>query len=59
MCPVCLANLGLITASVTSSSGLTALVVKRVLLKWQANHQPNQTRGERNENRNNEAENGR
>ncbi len=57
MCPVCLANVGFIAASATSASGLTALAVKKILLKWHENHQPNKTRGEENENRNNGTEN--
>ena len=32
--PVCLANVGFIAASATSASGLTALAVKKILLKW-------------------------
>jgi hypothetical protein len=57
MCPVCLANLGFVAASATSASGLAALAVKKILLKWHENHQPNKTRGEENENRNNGTEN--
>jgi hypothetical protein len=57
MCPVCLASLAFITAGATSTSGLAALAVKKILLKSQTNHQTNETRGGRNENRNNETEN--
>jgi hypothetical protein len=57
MCPVCLANAAFIAASATLTSGLIALAVKKILLKWHENHQPNKTRGEENENRNNGTEN--
>jgi predicted dithiol-disulfide oxidoreductase (DUF899 family) len=36
---------GFIAASATSASGLTALAVKKILLKWHENHQPNKTQG--------------
>ena len=35
MCPVCLANVGLVASGVASTSGLAALAAKRVLFKWQ------------------------
>jgi predicted dithiol-disulfide oxidoreductase (DUF899 family) len=34
MWPVCLANMGFVTARAASTSGLTALAVRRALLKW-------------------------
>jgi len=46
MRPVCLANVGFIATSATSASGLTALVVKEILLKWHENHQPEEIQGE-------------
>jgi hypothetical protein len=57
MYPVCLANLAVITAGATSTSGLAALAVKKISLKFQTNHQTNETREGRNENRNNGTEN--
>jgi hypothetical protein len=37
MCPVCLGNLALLAACVTSSSGLTAFAVATLLKKKKAN----------------------
>ena len=46
MCPFCLANLALIGAGAASTSGLTALAVKKFLFESGGNHQTNET-GER------------
>ena len=58
MCPVCLVNLAFITAGATSTTGLTALAVKKFSFKPNRNHQTNETGQSQNENRNNETENG-
>ena len=58
MCPFCLANVGFIAAGAASTSGVTALAVKRALFKWQ---EKSSTKGDlrrTNENRNDGTENG-
>ncbi len=52
MCPVCLANLAFIAAGAGSTSGLTALAVKKFFSNPNRNYQPNETGEEHNENRN-------
>src|SRR5436305_4818874 len=55
MCPVCLANLAFMAAGASSTSGLTALAVKKFFSKPDRNHQTNETRQD--ENRNNRTQN--
>jgi hypothetical protein len=57
MCPVCLANLALIAAGATLTSGLTALAVKKFCLKPDRNHQAHETGEDQNESRSNGTEN--
>ena len=53
MCPVCLANMVLIAACVTSTGGLTALVARKVQkTAAKKNDSKIQIKGEQNENRN-------
>jgi hypothetical protein len=59
MCPVCLANLAFIAAGAISTSGLSALAVRKfLLLKRQAKSLTERNMG-RNENGGNQIENGR
>ena len=48
MCPVCLANLAFIAAGAASTSGLSALAVKKFFSKPDRNHQTNETRQDEN-----------
>jgi len=59
MCPVCLVNMGFITAGVASTTGLAALAVKTVLLKLQAKLSNKRNSRRTSEDRNNGTENGR
>jgi predicted dithiol-disulfide oxidoreductase (DUF899 family) len=47
MCPVCLANGAFIAASATTTSGLVALAVKKVLLKWREKSSTKRNSGEK------------
>jgi len=51
MCPFCLANLAFIAAGAASTSGLTALAVKKFWFEPDRNHQTNEIGERQNENR--------
>jgi hypothetical protein len=57
MCPVCLANLAIIAAGATSTSGLSALAVKKLFFKPYRDYQTNEIGEKQSENRNDETEN--
>jgi hypothetical protein len=59
MCPACIATVALVAAGATSTSGLAALVVKKIRAENEAkNINPKtQTEGEQNENQNREEPN--